>query len=151
MKLGPVLAGLLVAAPALADVTVDGLVMHPHQWAMSDLKAQPGLVIELSYQTGHGEEKGRFTGVPLWRLLSEVGLADDKGKNPNIRHYIVATGADGYSAVFAVGELDPDLEGKSVLVAYERDGIQTPDLQLVVPGDKKGGRYVHDLVHVEVY
>ena len=144
------LAGLLVAAPALADVTIDGQVMRPHQWAMSDLKAQPGVVIDLSYMTGHGEEHGHFTGVPLWRLLSEAGLADDKGKNPNIRHYVVATGADGYSAVFSFGELDPDLEGKAVLIAYDRDGVQAPDLQLVVPGDKKGGRYIHDLVRIEV-
>ncbi len=150
MKSSILLAGLILAAPALADVTIDGLVMHPHRWAVSDLKAQPGVVIELAYQTGHGEEKGRFTGVPLWRLLSEVGLADDKGKNPAIRHYIVASGADGYSAILSYGELDPDLEGKSVLVVYERDGIPTPDLQLVVPGDKKGARYVHDLVRVEV-
>ena len=148
--LAGLLSGLLAAAPAVADVTIDGAVLHPHHWALSDLKAQPGVVIDLSYQTGHGEEHGHFTGVPLWRLLSEVGLADDKGKNPAIRHFIVATGGDGYSAIFAFGELDPDLEGKSVLVAYERDGIPMPDLQLVVPGDKKGARYVHDLVRVEV-
>jgi len=37
-----------------------------------------------------------------------------------------------------------------VLVAYERDGKPLDGLQLVMPGDKRGGRYVHELVHIEV-
>lgn len=143
-------AACLAGTPALADVTIDGQVMRPHRWTPSDLRAQPGLEIDLSYLTGKGEEHGHFVGVPLWRLLGEVGLADDKGKNPAIRHYVVATGADGYGAVFSYGELDPELEGKAVLICYQRDGVETPDLQLVVPGDKRGSRYIHDLVRVEV-
>ena len=38
------------------------------------------------------------------------------------------TGADGYVVALAVGELDPEFEGKSVLVAYARDGKPTPGL-----------------------
>ena len=144
-------ACLLAAMPVFADVTIDGQVQHPHRWAASDLKAQAGVQADVTYQSGKGEEHARFVGVPLWRLLSEAALVEDgKGKNPSNRHIVVATGGDDYSAILSFGEIDPEFEGKAVLVAYERDGVPLPDLQLVVPGDKRGGRYVHDLVHIEV-
>jgi DMSO/TMAO reductase YedYZ molybdopterin-dependent catalytic subunit len=47
-----------------------------------------------------------------------------------------------------MGEIDPAFEGKQVLLAYEGDGKAIP-LRLVVPGDKRGGRAVKDVVRVE--
>jgi hypothetical protein len=33
----------------------------------------------------------------------------------------VVTGRDGYAAVLALAEIDPEFEGKQVLLAYRRD------------------------------
>ena len=42
------------------------------------------------------------------------------------------------------------LLGAGLLLAWQRDGKDLDMPQLVVPGDKRGGRYVHDVVHIEV-
>lgn len=49
----------------------------------------------------------------------------------------------------AIGEIEPNLEGKQILVAYSRDG-QPTEPRLVVPGDKHGARSVRDVVRVTV-
>ena len=149
MKIVLLLATLL-ALPAYADMLIDGQVAAPRQWSVADLKGQPPVTVETSYLSGHGEEHARFTGVPLWALLGEAKLADKEGKHPDLRHTVTVTGRDGYAIAVAFGEFDPEFEDKNVLVAYERDGKPTEGLQLVMPGDKRGARYVHDVVHIEV-
>jgi len=37
-----------------------------------------------------------------------------------LRHTIVVTGRDGYAAVLALAEIDPEFEGKQVVLAYRR-------------------------------
>jgi len=143
-------AGLLLALPAAADVLVDGQVRQPHSWTLAELKALAPVSAEVAYLTGHGEEHVRFTGVPLWILLGEAKLADDTGKMPAIRHSVMVTGRDGYSALVSLGEFDPEFEGKEVLLAWQRDGKDLDTPQLVVPGDKRGGRYVRDVIKIEV-
>ena len=143
-------AGLLAAAPVLADVLVDGQVRQPHPWSVEELKKLAPVSAEVTYLTGHGEDHARFTGVPLWTLLGEARLADETGKLPQIRHSVLVTGRDGYAAALSYGEFDPEFEGKAVLLAWQRDGKDLETPQLVVPGDKRGGRYVHDVVHIEV-
>jgi DMSO/TMAO reductase YedYZ molybdopterin-dependent catalytic subunit len=143
--------GLLLAAlPALADVMVDGQVRQPHPWSLAELKAQAPVSTEVTYLTGHGEEHARFTGVPLWTLLGAAKLADESGKLPELRHAVLVTGRDGYAVMLSYGEFDPEFEGKAVLLAWQRDGKDLDAPQLVVPGDKRGGRYVHDVARIEV-
>ena len=67
----------------------------------------------------------------------------------------MATGSDGYEAIFSLGELDPMFGGTGApdLIAYEVDGGPLgPDgfARVVVPGDNFGGRYVSNLVSLEV-
>ena len=143
-------AGLLTAVPALADVLVDGQVRQPRPWTLAELKALPPASADVIYMTGHGEEHARFTGAPLWTLLGEARLADEQGKMPGLRHSVLVTGKDGYAVALAFGEFDPEFEGKAVLLAWQRDGKDLDTPQLVVPGDKRGGRYVHDVVRIEV-
>jgi DMSO/TMAO reductase YedYZ molybdopterin-dependent catalytic subunit len=91
------------------------------------------------------------TGVYLRDILdaAEVNYNPDV-KNDTLSMYIVATGSDGYQAIIAYGEIDPSFAGQPVLVAYEQDGQPLTALRLVVPGDKHGGRYVSNLVSLEV-
>ena len=143
-------AGLLVAAPSLAEVLVDGQVRQSHPWSLAELKTLAPASADVTYLTGHGEERARFTGVPLWTLLGEAKLADETGKMPQLRHTVTVTGSDGYAVTLSYGEFDPEFEGKAVLLAWQRDGKDLEAPQLVVPGDKRGGRYVHDVVRIEV-
>lgn len=63
------------------------------------------------------------------------------------------TGRDGYTAVLALAEVDPEFEGKQVLLAYRRDGqpMDGHALRLVVPGDHHGGHSVRDVVRIDLH
>jgi DMSO/TMAO reductase YedYZ molybdopterin-dependent catalytic subunit len=62
---------------------------------------------------------------------------------------VVAEGSDGYRAIFSLAELDEDFAGEAVLIVDSTDGQELgPDqgpLRLVVPGDKRQGRWVRML------
>ncbi|MBV8095295.1 MAG: hypothetical protein JO110_19105 [Acetobacteraceae bacterium] len=69
-----------------------------------------------------------------------------------LRRIVTVSGRDGYTAALALAEIDPEFEGKQVLLAYRRDGEPMPgnQLRLVVPGDRRGGRSVRDVVKMEL-
>jgi DMSO/TMAO reductase YedYZ molybdopterin-dependent catalytic subunit len=66
----------------------------------------------------------------------------------------VATGSDGYKAVLALAEADPEFHPGEVLVADQMDGKpldpKTGPFRLVVTEDKRPARSVHSLVSIEV-
>jgi hypothetical protein len=108
--------------------------------------------IDVTFETSEGEKSGRYTGVLLWALIEKAGLVDDVGRNASLRHTLLVTGRDGYAAALAVGELDPHLEGKSVILAYDggEPAASRTALRLVVPGDAHGGRSIRDVATIEV-
>ena len=88
----------------------------------------------------------------LWALLAEAGGIDDSEKGAELRHTIKITGRDGYRVVISTGEIAPDFGGKRAMLAYERDGkdLGQAGLRVVMPGDKRGGRFVRDVVRIEI-
>ena len=89
----------------------------------------------------------------LWTVLSLTPFADDPRKNAKLQHAILVTGHDGYAVALSVGEIDPDFEGKQVILAVSRDGRSLESsggIRLVVPGDHHGGRAVRDVVAIQV-
>jgi DMSO/TMAO reductase YedYZ molybdopterin-dependent catalytic subunit len=131
---------------------LDGNVKHPQQFSADTLRKFPAEHVEVSFQTGRGIETSTYTGVRLWTLLGEVGGIDDAAKGAELHHTISITGRDGYLVVISTGEIAPDFGGKPAMVAYEQDGEELRDkgLRVVMPGDKRGGRYVRDVVEIEV-
>jgi PEP-CTERM motif len=97
-----------------------------------------------------------FTGVSFWDLLnSTVGINQDPAvKNDVLGKYVVATGSDGYKALFSLGELDPDFGNQPDLIAYSADGSSLGAdgfARIVAPGDVRAGRWVSNLVSLEVF
>ena len=92
--------------------------------------------------------------IDVWDLLQSVGIIVDPGiKNDILRKTIDVTGTDGYVTVFTAGEIAPNFGGNQVLVVYEVDGQPIgPDgpAEIVAPGDKAGGRFVHNIYTIEV-
>lgn len=142
------------AAPSpQAGLSIEGQVQYPTHLTVDALKNIPETDVSVSHVTGHGQETATYQGALLWRLLSDAVLINGQGKGALLRHSIVVTGRDGYAVVLSVGELAPDFEGKSVIIAYSKDGRPIPTdegLKLIVPGDKHGGRAVRDVTNIEV-
>jgi hypothetical protein len=101
---------------------------------------------------------GAFTRVSLWTLLTDANGGGDLSTNPQVkndflRKYVVATGSDGYQVVVALSEIDPQLGNQPdvIAVAFNGGSLGQDGLtRLVIPGDIFGGRYVSNLVSLEV-
>ena len=149
-----VLAALLCFphAGGAQTVSIGGDVDRPSRLDVSDLEKLPATTVETAFQTGHGPEHHVWTGALLWDVLSLTGLRDAANARAKARHVISVKGRDGYVVALALGEVAPDLEGKTVVIAYRQDSDTTAsrELRLVVPGDKHGARAVRDVVEVEV-
>jgi molybdate transport system substrate-binding protein len=149
----------LPPAIVLADdgtLHVEGQVLNPLTLTVDDLRENFTVqTVDVTFLSGEETVTTSFTGVPLWDILSvaQVNLNVDV-RNDKLSMFIVATGSDGYQAVVAWGEIDPDFANQPILVAFEEAGqpIEGNDgpFRLVVPGDGRGGRYVFGLVNLSL-
>jgi DMSO/TMAO reductase YedYZ molybdopterin-dependent catalytic subunit len=140
------------------SLTLSGLVSRPGTYDAAALAALPSLTESVTYLAGGSPVSATYTGVSLWTLLTDAGLVTDPSiKNDELRDYVVATGSDGYEATFSLGELDPAFGGSTTapdLIAYAEGSGQSLGsdgfARIVVPGDSAGGRYVSNLVSLQV-
>jgi hypothetical protein len=131
--------------PAMG-LSITGRVAHPRTLTLGELQTLPPANVKIM----QGPHTGEFTGALLWSLLDAASPVDEIGHKTRLQHGMIARGRDGYGVLLAIGEVSPELEGKQVLVAYAQNEKLLPALLLIVPGDKGGGRFVLDLVDIEV-
>ena len=148
--------------PAVASSTfspaveLKGLVGNPRMFSRDDLMGLPSETVQVSYQAGQGTDGGSFTGVRLLNVFDAAGGAKlpTDGNNAKLRVTVMVTAADGYQVAFGWGELDPEFGAAPILLAYTRDGQPMGEKQgmarIVVPGDKRGGRYVSMVKSIEL-
>jgi hypothetical protein len=120
------------------------------EWTPAALAALPHKT-ETAYN-GHVKACQAYSGVLLIDLLTRLGVAE-KPHGKDLRLYLVAEGADGYKAVYAVAEVNPDVNEATVLVADAMDGKSLDEngpLQLVATGEKRPARWVRNLVSIRV-
>ncbi|MCW2758253.1 MAG: hypothetical protein JWO46_1999 [Nocardioidaceae bacterium] len=136
---------------AKAGLRVGGDVGHRLRLSNAQVAALPQHTLTTTYSSGGTPTTATFTGALLLDVANAAAPRFDPAvKNDALGFAIRGTGADGYRAVVAWGEIDPGFEGKQVLVALTENGVALAKPRLVVPGDAKGGRYVSDLVDLRV-
>jgi len=90
------------------QLALSGSVQNPGTYTLSDLESLPATTENVTYLAGATPVNATFTGVSLWTLLTAAGLITDPGvKNDILNYYVLATGSDGYEAIYSLGELDP--------------------------------------------
>jgi DMSO/TMAO reductase YedYZ molybdopterin-dependent catalytic subunit len=133
---------------------VFGQVQTPKMFDVRALQKLPDTNENVTYFAAGSVVSQTFTGALLWDLLQSVGvIVDPTIKNDILRKTIVVTGTDGYISVFTAGEIAPNFGGNQVLVAYEVNGAPLGTegpAEIVAPGDKAGGRFVHNIATIEV-
>ena len=131
---------LLVIGPAGQSATL----------GRADLERLPAVTVSLSREHEHGTSTA-YAGPLLWAVLDRAGAVGQKPRE-RVHQVVTVTGRDGYSVALALAELDPEFEGKAVILATQADGkpIGAGELRLVVPGDKRAGRSVRDATKVVV-
>jgi hypothetical protein len=93
-----------------------------------------------------------WTGPLLWDVLVDAD-AVNPGKPAEAVHLGVRIiGSDGWTAVFGLAELSPEFAGKPIQLANKMDGapIAGQGLRLIVPGERRGGRSVRDVVRIDI-
>lgn len=143
-----------------AELRLVPLSGPPLELGAVDLEKMPHQTLRVSYPAGpeHRMSQAEMSGVPLRALLDRMGVpAGHDIRGEALRLYVVAEGADGYRAVLALAELDPDLAGQAgqIVLVADRRGGQALDaaegpLRLVVPMDKRPARWVRQLVRITV-
>ena len=123
------------------SVSLDALKPLPHK--------------TVSVHNPHENTDETYSGVLLIELLKQVGAPVGKDVHGKaLAEYVVATGSDGYKAVLALAEVEPDFHPGDVLVADAMDGkpldAKTGPFRLVVTDDKRPARSVRNLVSVEL-
>ena len=148
MFLGAVFCAQSMATLAAEPAVMSGAVKAPLTLDNATLSAMPVASVSISY----GTSNTTYTGVLVWDLLEKAELVPGDGKNAELRHTLLITATNGYAVAVALGELDPSYGNKQVLLAYRStDGSASFDhLRLLVPGDVRGGRAVHDVAKIEV-
>jgi DMSO/TMAO reductase YedYZ molybdopterin-dependent catalytic subunit len=137
---------------------IEGTVERPASWKSAELHGRTAIAQDVRFDSGHGPQSHTYLGTALWPLLNDTGLPAAAGKDGLLDRYLLAVGADGYSVVFSIGELHPEFGDQKNLVAYAESmqgqgaplAAGTGPLRLTAPGDTKGGRYVAQLVRLEL-
>ncbi len=128
---------------------VAGRISHPRVYRLADLEALPAHTVDVSFQGPGGTQTHSFTGALLFDVATAAAPRfDTDRKNDFLRWTARVHATDNYEVVVAWGEFDPGFEGKQVLLAYADNGQLLTDTgfaRLVVPADKKGGRYVSNV------
>ena len=101
---------------------------------------------------GHGDASSEWTGPLLWDVLTAAGAIDAARPAEQVRLTIRVTGADGYAVSIAAAELSPEFAAHAIQLATHLNGAAIPagGLRLVVPGEKRAGRSVRDVVRIDV-
>jgi DMSO/TMAO reductase YedYZ molybdopterin-dependent catalytic subunit len=107
----------------------------------------------VGFATGQSDQQNEWTGPLLWEVLTASGVIESTSPRDLAHLAVRITGADGYAAVVAVGEVAPEFAGKPIQIASKMNGAPLPgqSLRLIVPGDQVGGRSVRDVVRIDVY
>jgi hypothetical protein len=93
-----------------------------------------------------------YSGSSLAEVLKAAGLHLDSGMTgvrEAVTMSVIVEGIDGYRAVFALAELNPELTDRVILLADTKDGQPLPSregpFRIIVPGEKSPGRWVRQV------
>jgi molybdate transport system substrate-binding protein len=141
--------------PSDGTLTIDGQVINPLSLTVESLAEFTPYTQDVTYLSGEDSVTTAFTGALLWDVLNaaQPNLNADV-RNDKLSTYLIVTASDGYQALIAWGEIDPEFANQPILLAYEQAGEPIADSQgpirLVVPGDARGGRYVSGVVNISL-
>lgn len=136
--------------------TLAGQVNNAGEFDLAKLQAMKQSEVTIDGKDAQGNPtKTVYRGVLLNDFLQTAGLKlDATKKNDILRLGVLAIATDGYSSMVVGGEIDPKFANVPVLIAIARDGqpLSADDgfARVVVPGDIAAGRFVSNLVRLEV-
>jgi len=141
------------AAPALVELRIAGEVATPLALTVDDLKKMPRKTITLVNPLS--QKKEIYEGVLLEEILHKAGVPGGEHlRGPAMATYVLASAADGYRAVFSLGELASGIQESEIMVADTLDGRSLPEkegpFKIVAPHEKRPARWVRMVTTITV-
>lgn len=153
------LALLVCATAAQADAP------HAHApapaaapFAPVEVRLDEAAIARLPKITAQGESHGQklsCEGVALYELLRASGaMPATPLRGPQLARVALVRARDGYRAAFSLGELDPSLGNRPVVLTRRCNGADLPaddgPWRLIVPGESRPARWVRQVESVRV-
>jgi hypothetical protein len=142
------LSVLLTAAATPQQLTVQRVGQPPSELSRDEIAAMKPITQQAAIE--HTDRS--WTGPLLWDVLVAARAVDPAKPADAVHQSVHVVGADGWTAVFGLAELSPEFAGKPIQLANEVNGAPIPNqgLRLVVPGERRGGRSVRDVVRIDI-
>ncbi|MFZ0340529.1 MAG: hypothetical protein WAL45_21060 [Terracidiphilus sp.] len=138
-------------APAPAEALKITFGDKSATWTVATLAALPHVTVTVYNE--HTKANETYSGVPLMALLAPLGMSEHpRGKD--LRLYVVAEGSDLYEVVYSSGEITPEVNSSTVIVADTENGkalASDGPLKLIATGEKRPARWVRSLVAIKVF
>jgi DMSO/TMAO reductase YedYZ molybdopterin-dependent catalytic subunit len=156
----PLLALLLCAPVIVSAQDSRAVALHVTGEVPNHLDLSVADIAAFQRQTIHvSDEKGvqiEYSGVPVAEILRKAGAPTGKElRGPNMALGVLARAPDGYQVLFTLTEFDPAFNDRVILLADSRDGKpldkREGPLRIVVPGDKRGARWIRGVDTLEVF
>jgi DMSO/TMAO reductase YedYZ molybdopterin-dependent catalytic subunit len=138
--------------PGTILLRVDGQGISPLELTSESFRQLPRATVAAK---AHDGKDSRYEGVALAEILRKAGVPMGKElRGKAVAFYLVVEAADGYRAVFALPEIDPEFSDRVILLADRRDGqplsaMEGP-LQIVVPGEKRHSQWVRQVTALQI-
>ena len=119
----------------------------------SELAALPHRVLEV--KDPHDGKPLKFDAIPLKAVLEKGGVTlGDSLRGKRMSLCLLVEAADGYSAVIALPEIEPEFTSGEVFLADGQDGkpldAKAGPLRIIIPGDKKMARWVRQVTALKI-
>ncbi len=143
---------LVEPIPAASGLLIQRAGRPSQTLSMESLGSVAPITQRVSFMSGRGEQQHEWTGPLLWQVLVASGTIDPTKDAELVRLTVRVTGADGYTAAIALAEIAPQFADRPVQIADHMDGalIANRAIRLIVPGDRRGGRSVREVVRIDV-
>lgn len=117
----------------------------------SDIESLPHVKV-----TAQGSETSpTFEGVALRAVLEKAGVEFGHSmRGKRLDSCLLVEAADGYRAVIALPEIDPDFTDKQVVLAFLQDGkpldAKAGPYRIVIPDEKRMARWVRQVTKLKI-
>lgn len=117
----------------------------------SDIESLPHVKVT----THDSEMSATFEGVALRAVLEKAGVEFGHSmRGKHLASCLLVEAADGYRAVIALPELDPDFTDKEIVLAYLQDGKPLDEkagpYRIVIPEEKRMARWVRQVTKLKI-
>jgi len=129
--------------------------------ARSDIESLPHVKVATHASENHASENhesennATFEGVALKAVLEKGGVEFGHSmRGKRLASCLLVEAADGYSAVIALPEIDPDFTDKQIVLAFLQDGkpldAKTGPYRIVIPDEKRMARWVRQVTTLKI-